>query len=54
MLDFLSNKEKGILGAIALLGVGAIITKGLHDYSTYKTLKWIEKRLKHNTEYYYE
>jgi hypothetical protein len=54
MLDFLSNKQKGILGAIALLGVGAIVAKGLYDYSNYKTLKWLEKRLKHNTEYYYE
>ena len=54
MLDFLSNKQKGILGAITLLGAGAIIAKGLYDYSTYKTLKWLEKRLKHNTEYYYE
>ena len=54
MLNFLSNKEKGILGAITLFGVGAIIAKGLYDYSTYKTLKWVEKRLKHNTEHYYE
>ena len=54
MLDFLSNKEKGILGAITLFGVGAIIAKELYDYSTYKTLKWVEKRLKHNTEHYYE
>lgn len=43
MLDFLSNKQKGILGAITLLGVGAIISKGLYDYSNYKTLKWLEK-----------
>ena len=34
MLNFLSNKEKGILGAITLFGVGAIIAKGLYDYST--------------------
>ena len=54
MLDFLSNKEKGILGSITLFGVGTIIAKVLYDYTTYKTLKWVEKRLKHNTEYYYE
>ena len=54
MLDFLSNKEKGILGSITLFGVGTIIAKGLYDYTTYKTLKWVEKRLKHNTEHYYE
>lgn len=54
MLNFLSNKEKGILGAIALLGIGSVIAKGLYDYSNYKTLQWIKKRLKHNTEYYYE
>ena len=54
MLNFLSNKEKRILGSITLFGVGAIIAKGLYDYSTYKTLKWFEKRLKHNTEHYYE
>jgi len=54
MLDFLSNKQKGILGAIALFGISAIVAKGLYDYSNYKTLKWLEKRFKHNTEYYYE
>ena len=54
MVDFLTNKQKGVLGTIALLGVGAIIAKGLYDYSNYKTLKWVEKRLKHNTWEYYE
>ena len=54
MLNFLSNKEKRILGAITLFGVSAIIAKGLYDYSIYKTLKWVEKKLKHNTEHYYE
>ena len=48
------KKTKLILGSIASLGIGAIIAKGLYDYSTYKTLKWVEKRLKHNTWEYYE
>ena len=51
MLDFLTNKQKGVLGTIALLGVGAIIIKSLYDYSNYKTLKWVEKRLKHNASF---
>jgi len=46
MLDFLSNKQKGILGTIVLFGVGVIIAKGICDYSSYKSLKNVEKKLK--------
>ena len=54
MFKFLSKKEKGILGAITLIGLGTVIVKGLYDYSSYKTLKWVKKRLKKNTWEYYE
>ena len=45
MLNFLTKKQKGILGAITLIGLGAILTKGFYEYSNYKTLKNIEKNL---------
>ena len=48
------RKTKIILGSIACLGIGLIITKGLYDYSTYKILKSVEKKLKHNSWEYYE
>ena len=49
-----NKKTKTILGSIICLGIGAIIAKGLYDYSTYKTLKWVERKLKHNSWEYYE
>jgi len=48
------KKTKLILGGIFLLGAGAIIAKGLYDYSTYKSIKWVEKQLKRNSWEYYE
>ena len=48
------RKIKAILGSILLIGAGAIITKGLYDYSIYKTLKYVERKLKHNSWEYYE
>lgn len=54
MLNFLSNKEKGILGVITLISLGALIAKGLYDYSTYKILKQIDKQFKKNSWEYYD
>ena len=48
------KKTKIILGSIFFVGVGAIITKGLCDYSIYKSLKSIKNNLNHNTWKYYE
>ena len=48
------KKTKLILEGIICLGISAIIAKGLYDYSTYKTLKYVENRLKHNSYEYYE
>ena len=45
MLDFLTKKQKGILGAITLISLGAIVAKGLYEYSTYKILKNIDRRI---------
>lgn len=54
MLDFLTNRQKGVISTIALLGVGAIIAKGLYDYSTYKMLKKINRQFKKNSWEYYD
>ena len=54
MLNFLTNKEKIILGTITLVGVGAVLAKGLYDYSTYKILKNIEKQFNKNSWEYYD
>ena len=48
MLNFLTKKEKGIIGIIALIGVGAAVAKGLYEYSTYKILQNINKQFKKN------
>jgi hypothetical protein len=48
------KKSKIILGSLFFISAGVIIAKGIYDYSTYKTLKWVEKRLKHNSWEYYE
>jgi len=48
------KKTKLILEGIFCLGIGAIVAKGLYDYSIYKTLKYVENRLKHNSWKYYE
>ena len=49
-----NRKTKVILGSILFIGAGAIIAKGLYDYSIYKTLKYVERKLKHNSWEYYE
>ena len=54
MLDFLTRKQKGILSTITILGLGAIIAKGLYDYSTYKILKNIDRQFKKNSWEYYD
>ena len=54
MLNFLTKKEKGILGAITLLGLGAAVAKGLYEYSTYKILQNINKQFKKNSWEYYD
>ena len=54
MLNFLTKKEKGVLGAITLVGVAAVFAKGLYDYSTYKILKNVEKHFKKNSWEYYD
>jgi hypothetical protein len=54
MLNFLTKKEKGILGAITLLGLGAVVAKGLYEYSTYKILQNINKQFKKNSWEYYD
>ena len=54
MLNFLTKKEKGIIGIIALIGIGAAVAKGLYEYSTYKILKNIDKQFKKNSWEYYD
>ena len=54
MLNFLTKKEKGILGTITLLGLGAAVAKGLYEYSTYKILRNIDKQFKKNSWEYYD
>lgn len=54
MLNFLTKKQKGILGAITLIGLGAAFAKGLYEYSTYKILKNIDKQFKKNSWEYYD
>ena len=54
MFNFLSNKEKGILGTIVLISFGTLIAKGLYDYSTYKILKYINNQFKKNSWEYYD
>jgi len=51
---FLNNKTKIAILGITLLGIGSVVAKGLYDYSTYKILKNIERKFKHNTWEYYE
>ena len=48
------RKTKTILGTIALIGIGAVVAKGLYDYSTYKILKGIERTFKKNSWEYYD
>ena len=50
----MSNKIKIILNISMFLGAGAIICKGIYDYSMFKILKDLERKLKHNTWDYYE
>ena len=55
MLNFLTKKEKGIIGIITLIGIGgAAFAKGLYEYSTYKILKNIDRQFKKNSWEYYD
>ena len=54
MLNLSKKKSNLILRTLTIVGIGYLIARGLYDYSTYKTLKFVERRLKHNTEFYYE
>lgn len=48
------RKTKIILGSIAFISIGAVVAKGLYDYTTYKILKGIEKNFKKNSWDYYD
>ena len=54
MLNFLTNKQKGIIGTVTLMSLGIFVIRGLYEYSSYKILKNIENKLKKNSWEYYE
>ena len=54
MLNFLSKKEKRIVGLVTLIGICGVISKYAYEYSTYKILKSIDRQFKKNSWDYYE